>query len=133
VHRNYDKKNSNWVSAVSMGHLDDRLQASGDLANVASQTFAEILFQNYAKTKATVKNRKSEKLTGVAPDGKGLLLSAEMHLSMPGLPTAYDRVVLALVELKSGQHVAWYALRADDSPKDVANALEDSADTVTAR
>ena len=116
-----------------MGHLQDRPQASGDLATIASQTFAAILRGNYANTKATVKKRKTETLGGVAADGRALLISAEVHVAKPSLPTKYDRVVLVLVQLRSGEHVAWYAVRPNDSPKNVAKALTDSADTVTAR
>jgi hypothetical protein len=116
-----------------MGHLEDRLQSSGDLSITTGQAFAAILRQNYRTTKATVKKRETQRLTRIAPDGKALLASAEMHVSQPGLPTTYDRVIVAVFQLKSGQHVVWYALRANDSPKDVVQALEGSADTVTAR
>ena len=133
VHRNYDKKNNNWVTAVGMGSLDDRLQASDDLATIASQTFAALLPPNHSSVKATVKKRKIQRLTGVAPDGRAVLLSANVHFSKPGLATKYDRVVLVVVKLQSGQHAAWYAMRANDSPKDVAKSLEDSTNTVTAR
>jgi Protein of unknown function (DUF2510) len=133
VHRNYDKKNGSWVTAVGMGSLDDRLQASDDLATIASQTFAALLPPNYSSVKATVKKRKIQRLTGVAPVDRAVLLSADVHFSKPGLATKYDRVVLVVVKLQSGQHVAWYAMRANDSPKDVVKALEDSTKTVTAR
>ena len=132
VHRNYDKKNGSWITAVGMGTLDDRLQASGDLATIASETFGALLPPNYGGVKATVKKRKIQNLTGVAPAGRAVLLSANVHVSKPGLATKYDRVLLVVVKLQSGQHVAWYAMRANDSPKDVVKALEDSADTVTA-
>ena len=133
VHRNYDKKTGSWVTAVGMGTLGDRLQAGGDLATVASQTFAALLPPNYSSVKATVKKRKIQNLTGIAPNGRAVLLSANVHVSKPGLATKYDRVLVVVVKLQSGQHVVWYAMRANDSPKDVVKALEDSADTVTAR
>jgi hypothetical protein len=132
VHRNY-QKNASWVTAEGMGSLDDRLQASGDLATIASRTFAALLAPNYSSVKASVKKRKIQRLTGVAPEGRAVLLSANVHFSKPGLATKYDRVVLVVVKLQSGQHMAWYAMRANDSPKDVAKALEDSTKTVTAR
>jgi hypothetical protein len=121
------------VAVGAMARLGDQLQAGGDLSNIASKTFTEVLLQNYARTKATVKKRKTQRLMGVVLDGRALLLTAEVHVSKPGLATKYDRVVLALVRLRGGRHVAWYGLRANDSPKDVVTALEQSADTVTAR
>jgi Protein of unknown function (DUF2510) len=132
VHRNYDRKGGDWVSAVGMGLPDDRLRTSGDLKSIAAQTFRTLLAQSYS-TKVTVKKQKTEQLADVAPDGKALLVSAEAHLSVPNLPTKYDRVVLVVAELESGQHVAWYGLRANDSPKDVVQELQDSASTLTAR
>jgi hypothetical protein len=132
VHHNYDKKNSNWTSAVVMGPLGDSLQAGGDLATITSQTFTAIVRQSYG-TDAAVRKRKTEQLTDVAPAGRALLLTAEVLVSKPGLRTKYDRVVLAVVRLSSGQHVAWYALRPSDSPKDVVQALQDCANTITAR
>jgi hypothetical protein len=132
VHRNYDKKNSNWSAVVSLGHLDDRLRAGGDLTSIARSTFGAIVGRNYP-AKVTIKKAKSNPLVGVAPDGKAVLVSAELHVSVRNLPTRYDRLALAVVELKSGEHVAWYSLQPDDSPKDVVRARLNSSRTVTAR
>jgi hypothetical protein len=133
VHRDYDKKGSNWVAALSMGQLDDRLLGSGDLTHIASQTLTALLPYDYAEAKPKVKREKVQNLTGLAPNGRGVLLSAEVHVSKKGVASTYDRVVLVVVKLRSGRHVAWYAERPNDSPKDVMQALQDSADTLTAR
>jgi Protein of unknown function (DUF2510) len=133
VHRNYDKLGNDWVAAVTMGHLDDRLRQSGDLPKAASRTFAALLPADYGMTKYTVKQQRIQNLTGVAPPGKGVLLSAQVHLAEPGLATKYDHVVLVVVELQSGEQLAWYAARPNDSPKDVTEALQSSANTLTAR
>jgi hypothetical protein len=133
VHRNFDNKDHDWVAAVTMGHLDDRLRQTGDLPKAASRMFAALLPADYGTARYTVKQQKIQNLTGVAPPGKGVLLSAQVHLSEPGLPTKYDHVVLVVVELQSGEQVAWYAARPNDSPKDVTGALQSSADSLTAR
>jgi hypothetical protein len=133
VHRNYDKKKHNWAAVVSMGPVQQRLTQSGDLGIIASQAFRAILNWDYVSTKVTVKKRQLQRLTGVAPDGKAVLLSADVHVSEPGLRTKYDRLVLVVVELQSGRYAAWYAGRPNDSPNDVRKALEASASTVTAR
>ena len=132
VHRNYDKKNNSWTASVALVRLDDRLRASGNLTSIASETLGAIAGQNYP-TKVTVRKLKSNKLVRIAPDGKAVHLSAELHVSVPNLPTRYDRLVLAVFELESGQHVAWYSLQPNDSPKDVGKARQNSAKTVTAR
>jgi hypothetical protein len=62
-----------------------------------------------------------------------VLVRAELHVSVPDLPSKYDRLVLAVFELKSGEHMAWYSLTPNDSPKDVAKARQESSSTVTAR
>ena len=133
VHGNYDKKGANWVTVVAMGQLDDKLETGGDLPTIASRTFTELLTPAYGMVKATVKKQKIQWLKGIAPDGHAVLLSADVHVSTPGLATQYDRVVLVVVKLQSGQHLAWYAMRANDSKADVRKALQASADTLTAR
>ena len=133
VHRNYDKKGSNWAAAVSMGQLDDRLLGSGDLAHIANQALTALLPYDYAEAKPKVKKGKIQDLTGVAPDGRGVLLSAEVHVSKKGVASKYDRVVLVVVKLKSGRHVTWFAEQPNDSKADVVKALHASADTLTAR
>jgi hypothetical protein len=40
---------------------------------------------------------------------------------------------VAVFALESGEHVAWWALEPEDSPRAVATALEASAATVSAR
>jgi hypothetical protein len=86
VHRNYDQKDNNWAASVSLVRLDDRLRVSGDLTSIASETFGAIVGQNYL-TKVTVKKPKSNKLVDIAPDGKAVHFSAELHVSVPNLPT----------------------------------------------
>jgi hypothetical protein len=133
VHRNYDKSGSNWATAVAMGALDEPLQAGGDVGTIASRTFNKLLPPNYGTTTYRVQKRKIQPLTDIAPAGRAVQLSAEVHVSKAGLASTYDRVVLIVVRLESGRHVAWYALRANDSPRDVVAAFEASAGTITAR
>jgi hypothetical protein len=131
VHRNYDKKNSDWTAEVTMGRLDDRRQIGGNLASFA-WSMAEVVAQSYP-TKVTVKNQKTQRLVRIAPDDKAVLLSAELQVSVPNLPTTHDRLALAVFELQSGQHVVWFSLLPNDSPKDVVKARTDAAGTVTVR
>ena len=56
----------------------------------------------------------------------------EVRLSVKGLPTSYDTLIIAVVELSDGEYATWFAADPDDSPKDVSKALKSSAATVTA-
>ena len=69
----------------------------------------------------------------MAPDGKARIVTAELHVPYRDLPSAYDRMSVAVFELESGEHVAWWSLEPEDSPRAVADALDESAATVTAR
>ena len=62
-----------------------------------------------------------------------MLVSAEMHVADKDLPTKYDRMLVAVFELATGQHAAYYAIRSNDSKKDVTDARRRSAATVSAR
>ena len=51
----------------------------------------------------------------------------ELHLSVKGLPTRYDELIIAVVELADGEHATWFASNPDDAPKAVSKALKASA------
>jgi hypothetical protein len=133
VHIDYNEEKSDWVAATGMGLVDEELKLDPDLTAIAALTFNAVVVRNYDLDEITIKKRKTERLAEIAPEGKALLVSAEIHYDYRGLASRYDRVVVAVFALESGRHAAWYALRPNDSPKDVTEALGASARTVTAR
>ena len=133
VHFDYNAKHEDWVAVTGLGVLEERLRTGQDLKEIAEATFTALAVQSYDPDSTTIKKQRTERLTGVAPDGKAVLVSAEMHVADTDLPTKYDRVLVAVFELESGQHAAYYAIRPNDSKKNVADALRRSAATVSAR
>ena len=115
-----------WVAV-----LDDPLIVPGDLGQTAGKV-ATTLQAFYPAGQVTIRKRKLEDLNGIAPPGKSVLLSMELHLSVKDLPTAYDKLLIAVVELADGEYATWFAASPNDAPKDVSKALKSSAATVTA-
>jgi hypothetical protein len=133
VHTDYDEKKSDWAANSGVGVLDEQVRSVKDLREMAAQTASGLITRNYTVEDVTIKKVKNVPFPDVAPEGKARVVRAELHVSYPDLPSAYDRMSVAVFELESGEHVAWWALEPNDSPKAVAAALEASAATVTAR
>jgi len=133
VHVDYDDQQSDWVAATGLGVLDDRLRTGQDLNEIAQATMAAFAARNYDLDNVTIRKQQTEPLTGVAPEGKAVLASAELHIADQDLPTTYDRVLVAVFELGGGQHAVYFAVRPNDSRKNVTDALRQSAETVSAR
>ncbi len=133
VHLDYNPEHDDWVAITGIGILEESLRSGPDLAAITNATFSALAEQSYDLDDVTVKKKQTERLTGVAPDGKAVLVSAEMHVADKELPTTFDRMLVAVFELESGRHAAYFAIRPDDSKKDVVEALRTSAGTVTAR
>jgi hypothetical protein len=130
VHENY-AKSEDWHSSVGFAVLDDPLIVPGELGRTADEV-ATTLLAFYPRGQTTIRKRKLEDLNGIAPSGRGVLLSMEVRLSVKGLPTSYDTLIITVVELSDGEYATWFAADPDDSPKDVSKALKSSAATVTA-
>ena len=133
VHFDFNAKHDDWVATTGLGDLEEQLRTGRDLDAIADATFSALAAQSYDLDDVTVKKKQTERLTGVAPDGKAVLVSAEMHVSNKDLPTKYDRMLVAVFELESGRHAAYFAIRPNDSKTDVVEAMHISAATVTAR
>lgn len=132
VHADYDDKND-WTATTGVGVLDEDVRSAKDLREMAARTGSGLLRRNYTVEDVTIKKVKNAPFPDVAPDGRARRVTAELHVSYPDLPSDYDRMTVAVFELESGEHVAWWALEPDDSPRAVTEALEASAATVTAR
>jgi len=61
------------------------------------------------------------------------VVTAELQVSYPGLPTDYDAMRVTIVRLAGGRHVVWWGLVPDDSPEAVRSAVAASAESLTAR
>ena len=133
VHSNYNDKHDDWVAVIGLGVLEERLQTGQDLDAIAKATLAALAASSYDMEKVTISKQRTEPLTAVAPAGKAVLARADMHIADKDLPTTYDRMVVVVFELESGQHAVYYVIRPNDSKDDISDALRQSADTVTAR
>ncbi len=93
---------------------------------------SDVLKRNYEVDDITIekaKNRPSK----VAPDGRARYVTAELHVSYPGLPTDYDDMRVTIVRLAGGRHVVWWGLLPDDSPEPVRSAVAASARSLSER
>ena len=132
VHADYDDK-LDWSATSGVGILDEKVGSVDELREMAAQTASGLITRNYTVEDVTIKKAKNVPLGEVAPDGKARIVTAELHVPYRDLPSAYDRMSVAVFELESGEHVAYWSLEPEKSPRAVAGALDESAATVTAR
>jgi hypothetical protein len=132
VHPDYDKEKNDWGASVGLGLLEPERDTERDLRQLLASTASAVLARNYEVDDLTVKRAKN-RTSDVASAGRARVVTAELHVSNPGLPTKYDAMRVVIVRLESGRHVAWWGLVPDDSPEEVRMAVAASAESITAR
>ncbi len=130
VHRDY-AANQDWYATAGLGLLPESLVVAGK----PKQT-GERLFLSLRKRFFAGQVTKLQKFTATPTDVSGrqaLVLTGEVRYTIKGLPSSYDRMLVALVELRSGRYAAFYSVRPDDAPETALAALDASLDTLSAR
>lgn len=131
VHRDYDEK-QDWYATAGVGLLPESLVVSGNLKKTG-----ESLFMSLRKRFFPGHDTKVAKFVATPTDlstpGKSIVISGEIQYKIKGLPSTYDRMFVALVELRSGRSAAFYSVRPNDLPQPALTALDASLDTLSAR
>jgi hypothetical protein len=127
VHPRYDGRHS-WTSAVLLGRLvpgapgEDLADRGREVVHQLAQTF----FHRH--------DTRVEKLAMAdhAVDGNaGLLVTAQVHYAIDGLPSRYDELTIMLVQLDDGSIVAAVSSVPDDSTASVTALAEQALDSLT--
>ncbi|SEP75138.1 hypothetical protein [Microlunatus flavus] len=133
VHRDYDGKGSDWVAASGVALLADSA-VDPDLATTTGDAFTGLLSAFYDPADHPSPGKQTngpQPLRG--PSGAAWTEQADVRVERAGLPTPYDRLVVIVVRLESGQHVAFFSDFPHDGSKQALQAVVDAANTLEAR
>jgi uncharacterized protein DUF2510 len=132
VHADYGKDKSDWGASAGIGLLEAERDSELALRELLASAASDVLKRNYEVDDITIKKAKNRP-SAVAPAGRARVVTAELHVSYPGLPTEYDAMRVTVVRLAAGRHVVWWGLVPEDSPEAVRSAVAASAASLTAR
>ena len=133
VHEDYDGKGSDWGAATGVA-LIDGTNLSPDLRTATSDVFELVIAALYSGQDDVTFAKESDGPAQVpAPAGSAWSRQADVRFKRPGLPTPYDRLVVVLVRLEGGQHVAFFSDFPHDGSKQALQAVVDSVGTLEAQ
>ncbi len=132
VHENYNNHGDDWYASFGMAVVSPALVVPGDLPATADQVYDQMIGLFFAGQPTNLKKR-SASPTDVAPPGKSVSISSEVHYAVDGLSSSYDRMLLVVVELANGEHAVCFSVRPDDTPQATLNALNGSLNTLVTK
>jgi hypothetical protein len=132
IHMNYNKQGDDWYASLGMAVVSPSLVVPGDLQATGDQVYAKMRAAFFGGHETTLRKRSSGPLD-IAPPGKALSISSEVHYSVPGVSSSYDRMLLVVVELADGEYAICYSVRPNDTPKATLDVLNASLNTLLAK
>ena len=132
VHANYDAAGHDWSALTGVLLVSDPLVTPGDLPATTRSVFDALVGQLYA----TDDHHSLSKVSSVGlqvpvPAGRSASRSANVDVKVKGLATPYDRLVVVVVQLESGRHVAFFSDLPHDGGKAGLQAVTTSASTIS--
>lgn len=133
VHQDYDGKGSDWGAQTGVALLADGA-VSADLRRTTSGVFDLLASALYdAGDRARFTQQSDGPAQVRAPTGAAWTQQADVRVRRAGLPTPYDRLVVIVVRLEGGRHVAFFSDFPHDGSKQALQAVVDSVGTLEAR
>jgi hypothetical protein len=132
VHPNYDSRGHDWYASFGIAVVSPSLVVQGNLRATGDQVYEALRGRLFPSEPTTLKKRSTGPLD-IAPAGKAIAISSEVHYAVPGLSSSYDRMLLIVVELADGEHAVCYSVRPNDTPKATLAALNGSLNTLLAK
>ena len=126
VHPEYDGS-SDWAASAAFGSVPD------DLTRPTAEGTAKAVFQQwrsaaFGKQDTTLSDYGTEKVDlGGQPV---TLVHGNVHYTVKGVPSSYDRVVVVALPARSGGYAAYISSRPDDTPKATLDKLDRSLNTL---
>lgn len=131
VHENY-RGSADWTATTGIGVVPEALTVPDDPKATADRVFGSLRGQFFAGQRTEVHKLVAERFAA-APEGAGIAVSGEVHYTVAGVPSRYDRVVVLVVELADGGYGVWFSSRPEDTPEATLAVLDTSIGTLTAR
>ena len=114
--------------------LLDESSVAPDLRTTTADAFDLFVSALYTREdRATFAKQTDGPAQVLAPDGSAWTQQADVRVKREGLPTPYDRLVVIVVRLESGKHLAFFSDFPHDGSKKALAAVVASLDTVEAR
>ena len=131
VHENYNPEGDDWYASVGFGVPAPSMVVAGDLTATTDRVFDQLRGEFFLGQQTTVEQRKGQVLE---LGGRGAQTAyGNVTYRIDGLSSSYDRVLVIVVELASGDFAVAYSVRPDDLPQATRDVLDESLNSVTAR
>ena len=131
VHPNFDASGADWSALTGVLLVGDQL-VDPDLATTTTRVFDTLVDQLYSADDHPSVRKVSEggvRLTVPADRYRSRL--GDVAVKKKGLATPYDRLVVVVVRLESGRHVAFFSDYPHDGGKDGVQALSTSLSSIS--
>lgn len=123
VHRDYDGTQA-WSATVAFAVLTPELARSGDLEHVGAATLRQLSKRFFGAHQTSVRRQGSHFLS--VDQNPGVRFTAEVHYTIPQLPSRYDQVSAVFVRLDGGAVVVAISSVPDDADPAVHELAERS-------
>jgi hypothetical protein len=134
VHKDYDAAGNDWSAVTGLLLVPDRLVTPRDLSATTSSVFEALGTALYSDDDHPSLSKVSSDIApGSVPEGRSASRLANVIVRVKGLATPYDRLVVVVVQLESGRHVAFFSDFPHDGSKVALQAVAESANTISAR
>lgn len=134
VHPNYDPAGHDWSALTGVLLVGDPLVRGDDLPATTRAVFDALVGQLYSADDHYSLSKVSD--GGVqlgVPAGRSASRLANVDVDVKGLDTPYDRLVVVVVRLEGGRHVAFFSDFPHDGSKAALQAVTSSLDTISLR
>ena len=131
VHRDFAGQRD-WYATSGFGLVESDLVDPDSPTRTAESLFAALRREFFTDTATRVQNLAPVRNEDI-PVGKGVFLAGDVHYSVPGLSSRYDRLVVGIFPLPDGRQAAFFSSRPDDTPAATLDAVNRSIATLAAR
>ena len=134
VHADYDAAGRDWSAVTGVLLVDGPLVRGDDLPATTKAVFDALVGQLYTAGDRYSLSKVSDGGVQLGlPAGRSASRSANVDVKVKGLDTPYDRLVVVVVRLESGRHVAVFSDFPHDGSTAALQAVTTSLNTVSLR
>ncbi|GAA3567829.1 hypothetical protein GCM10022197_25020 [Microlunatus spumicola] len=134
VHANYNAAGNDWSALGGVLLVGDDLVTAGDLGATTKAVFDALVPQLYsAGDRYSLSKVSDGDVQLPVPADRLSSRLANVDVRKKGLATPYDRLVVVVVRLESGRHVAFFSDFPHDGSKAALNAVTTSLNTISLR